>query len=298
MEGSTGRQRLSASTLASLDIDLPSLPEQRAISHILQTIQNAIQARKKELQLEREHKLVLMQHLFTYGIRNEPTKQSKIGEIPKSWKMCKLEQVLLNAQYGISLAGSSKGEYPIFRMNNLMDGLVTYKDWQYVNLDDATFQIFKLNKGDVLFNRTNSADLVGKTSLFDTNIPAVFASYLIRLTTDGKQLSSKFLNWYFNWEPTQRRLRALASRGVSQSNISASKLQNFEIPIPDIAEQEKIAEVFNACMAKVTALEKEISLQEELFRTLLEELMTGRLSTLPLLDHHSSSLEIAKESMP
>ncbi len=73
------------SSFKSIIIHLPPLPEQRAIAHILQTVQSAIQARRKEIELEREHKAALMQYLFTHGTRNEPTKMSEIGELPKSW---------------------------------------------------------------------------------------------------------------------------------------------------------------------------------------------------------------------
>ncbi len=278
------RRAVRKDVFLNIRIPLPPSSEQRTIAHILQTVQDAIQARRNEIELERERKAALMQRLFTHGTRNEPTKQSEVGEIPESWEVNNLEDFLLGTQYGLSLAGGSTGAYPILRMNNLVDGSLDYDNFQYVDLEDATLQKFKLNKGDVLFNRTNSNELVGKTSLFNSDRTVVFASYLIRLVTNSKQLRPAFLNWYFNWEATQRRLKTLASRGVSQSNINASKLQRFKVPITTPLEQDEIVDILNTCDSRIASLEKELSLHEELFRALLDELMTGRLSALPLVE--------------
>src|SRR5207302_8180891 len=93
MEGSTGRQRLNVSALANLEINLPPLPEQGTIAHILQTVQDAIQIRRREIELEGERKAALMHHFFTCGTRNETTKQSEIGEIPDSWEVVHLGEL-------------------------------------------------------------------------------------------------------------------------------------------------------------------------------------------------------------
>jgi type I restriction enzyme S subunit len=107
--------------------------------------------------------------------------------------------------------------------------------------------------------------------------------------TDRKQLQPAFLNWYLNWDEAQRRLKTLASRGVGQSNISASKLQKFKVSFPtSIDEQDEIIDIFDACYAKITALEQEIALLGELFNSILEELMTGKLSTLPLIEERET----------
>src|SRR5579885_2265983 len=87
---------ITKSTLANFSIFLPPLPEQRAIAYVLQTVQNVIQARRKELALERERKAALMQHLFTHGTRGEATKQTEIGEMPESWEVISLQALCKN----------------------------------------------------------------------------------------------------------------------------------------------------------------------------------------------------------
>lgn len=285
MEGSTGRQRLKPRTLKDLKIPLPPIDEQRAIANALKSIEDAMQARRQELGVERERKAALLAHLFIYGTRGETTKEDpEIGEVPKSWRVVKLGEVAEGTQYGISMRGEQQGTYPILRMNNLADGGMDVEDLQYVDLDDETFEKFKVNVGDLLFNRTNSYELVGKTSLFEEAEPYVFASYLVRVELKQEEADPVFVNAYLNTPRAQGRLRQLATRGVSQSNINATKLRNFKIPVPTLDEQREIAEVVRACNAKVAALQEEIELHEELFQALLEELMTGQRSALPLVD--------------
>lgn len=279
--------RTSWNTLAKAEVPLPPLPEQRAIARVLRAAQEAIAARRRQVTLERERKAALMQRLFTYGVRGEPTQQTAIGEMPESWQVVGLGDALEMTQYGLSLRGESAGDYPILRMNNLVEGHIDTSDLQYVTPADTIVRQFQLAHGDILFNRTNSYELVGKTALFDRPGQFLFASYLIRVIPLPDVLLSGFLNAYFNSGRTQQRLRTLASRGVSQSNISASKLQGFLIPLPSLTEQREIADILAACDTHIAALEREVTLHGELFRALLEELMSGRLSALGLVEGES-----------
>ena len=283
-----GQSSINQSRMKSLIIPLPPLPEQRAIAHVLGTIQEAQAARQRELELERERKAALMDHLFSYGTKGEPRKQTEIGEIPESWEVVRLETVLNNTQYGLSAKANLKRQgYPLLRMNNLVDGLVDISDLKHIQLDKEELEKFRLNKGDVLFNRTNSFELVGKTGLFDKEGDYVFASYLIRLVTAAQCLNSYFLSFYFNWVPIQVELKRLSFRGAGQSNISASKLKMFKIRLPSFFEQQQIAEVLCAFDKKIAALEQEAARLDELFHAMLDELMTGQRSAVPLIDAES-----------
>ena len=91
--GSTFKE-ITKGTLLNVEIPLPPLPEQRAIAHILQTIQEAKTARRRELALERERKAALMDYLFSYGTKGEPRKQTEIGEIPESWEVVWLDRCM------------------------------------------------------------------------------------------------------------------------------------------------------------------------------------------------------------
>ncbi len=204
-------------------------------------------------------------------------KETEIGLIPEKWDIAEVEKVIRGTQYGLSLRGNQQGRYPILRMNNLIDGQVDTSHLQYVDLDEDNFRKFQLNKGDILFNRTNSFELVGKTALFDLGGDFVFASYLIRVVPDIIQLVSEYLNYYFDWNTTQIRLKVLASRGVSQSNINATKLRDFLIPLPPLLIQQKIAEILSVVDKKIKAEENKKKALEELFKSLLNNLMTAKI---------------------
>lgn len=277
---------INQANLKSIQIPLPLLPEQRKIAAILSTVQKAIEIEKKLIERTKELKKSMMHKLFTEGIprqarngaRSEKQKITEIGPIPESWEVVKLGEgdILKSTQYGLSIKGQKKGKYPILRMNNLVDGLVSTSDLQFVNIDEKTFKKFKLEKGDILFNRTNSFELVGKTSIFTSEGDFVFASYLIRLKVNSDIIDHFFFNLYFNWDKTQIRLKSLASRGVSQANISATKLKTFKIPLPTLPEQQAIASILSIIDQKIEHHTTKKQKLEELFRTLLHVLMTAR----------------------
>lgn len=265
--------------LEQIRLNLPPLPEQKKIAHILSTVQRAIEAQERIIATTTELKKALMHKLFTEGLRNEPHKQTEIGPVPKSWEVVELGELLKIAQYGMSVKGNPEGNYSILRMTNQVDGQIIDRNLQYVEISDADFSKFKVERGDILFNRTNSLDLVGRTAIFNIDGDFVFASYLIRLRTDEKRLNPFFFNCYFNTDEVQARLKSIATRAVSQSNISATRLKGFSIPKPSLDEQNKIVDNAKALDRKLAAHRGKLEQLKELFRTLLHELMIAKIRT-------------------
>ncbi len=278
-EGAANRTtipNLSRARLSTFVIPVPSLIEQRSIAHVLSRLQAAAEAQAAIAARVRELKRALMAKLFTEGLRGEPLKETEIGPVPEGWEIGQLGAFLTQAQYGLSVRGEKSGQYPVLRMTNQQDGAIVGTNLQYVNISQAEFERFRLHPGELLFNRTNSIDLVGRTALFDLEGDFVFASYLIRLVVRGEKLDPRYLNHYLNDETTQARLKGLATRGVSQSNISASRLRTFVVPVPSLGEQGEIVDVLQAVDAKVRSAEHKRIRLEELFRVLLRSLMTGQ----------------------
>ena len=123
---------------------------------------------------------------------------------------------------------------------NYDEELVVPNDMKFADMPPDTAKQFEVHRGDILFNRTNSADLVGKVGIFDLEGTYLFASYLIRLRTDVSLMLPEYLNFFLNSGSGQKSLRAFATPGVSQSNISASNLRKVEVPVPSLDEQRKI----------------------------------------------------------
>lgn len=273
---------LSKARLSSFLVPLPPLPEQRAIAQVLGTVQHAKEATEAVIAVTRELKKSLMRHLFTYGpvpvhqVDRVVLKETEIGLVPGEWEVVPLGYATVQTQYGLSVRGERTGQYPILRMNCFAEGSVGLADLQYVNLDDATFRRFRLNRGDILFNRTNSYELVGKVGLFDHEGLYTFASYLVRVATDQSKLLPSFLNYYLNAGSVQGRLKMVATRGASQSNISASKLREFAVPLPPISEQMEISQALSAVDKRLQIMEQRRAALESLFKTLLQNLMVGR----------------------
>ena len=269
---------ISLTRLKGVPIVLPPLPEQRRIAHVLSTIQRAIAAQDDLIAAAREVKRSLMQRLFTYGpgVEPVPTKETEIGEIPEQWEVVRLGEALQATQYGLSVRADRTGKYPMLRMNNLKDGHIDASDLKYVDLNEDDFEKFCMRKRDILFNRTNSYELVGKTAIFDIEGDFVFASYLIRVVPDAAHLLPEYLNYCLNWDDTQRRLKMLATRGVSQSNISATKLKRFALGLPSLAEQEEIVRMLSMVDRKIEAEQQRKAALQALFKSMLHQLMTGR----------------------
>ena len=277
------QSNLNQGMVKNHQIPLPALREQQKIASTLTTVRNAIEQTEAVIQATRELKKSMMKHLFTYGpVPVDQTDQveleeTDIGQVPKKWGVKRIGDVTNGTQYGINKSGNQEGEYPVLRMSNQSDGRIYLDDLQYVDLDDQEFEKYQLKKGEILFNRTNSFELVGKTSIFDHDRDdIVFASYLVRVFPDKDGINPYFLNYYMNKESTQRRLKTVATRAVSQSNINATKLRNFEVPVPDSETQDKIVSELKTIDSKIEQeKDKKIAL-ESLFDSLLENLMTAK----------------------
>ncbi len=275
---------LSRSRLAGLEVPQPTIDEQLAIVATLSQVREAIKTQHQSVTIAQDLKRAAMQALFTRGLRGEVQKETEIGPVPESWKLRPIGEFAHQLQYGLSVRGEPSGRYPILRMNCQQDGKVLLRDLQFVNVDDETAKAYRVKPGDILFNRTNSYELVGRTAIVEIETNAVFASYLVRVSVDNKRLDPRFLNHFLNWGSAQAELKKLASRGVSQANISAGKLREFGIPVTDLDEQREIVAILDAIDRKIDLHRRKRAVLDDLFKTLLHKLMTReiRVSDLDL----------------
>jgi type I restriction enzyme S subunit len=196
-------------------------------------------------------------------------------EIAESWDVATVGEVTTKAQYGSSESLSTEGEYPVFRMNNIEDGRMISSPMKHSNLEEEKAKKYRVEKGDILFNRTNSIDLVGKSGIFDLEGEYIFASYLIRLRTNEK-MNPYFLNYYLNSHIGQGILFSIATRGASQANINATNLKTVNVPLPPREQQDKIVEQIQKVEGKIEQEQKTKQRLQELKRGLMQDLLTGK----------------------
>ena len=189
----------------------------------------------------------------------------------KNWEIKKLGEVV-ETQYGTSKKATSVvGEFPILRMNNITySGEMDYKDLKYIELSDSEKEKFLLKKGELLFNRTNSKELVGKTGLFNLDIPMAFAGYLIRIKPSNL-IHSKFLLFFMNSEFMKKLLYNKAKNIVGMANINAKELEDFSIILPPIELQKKFAERIEKIEKLSFEIEKSIKEAENLYNSLISK---------------------------
>lgn len=279
---------ISDSDLFGQQIFLPPLPEQRAISCVLRAVQQAREARLREIALERERKAALMEHLFRHGTRGEATKQTDIGEMPESWVLAAIDE--LKAPIKGSLVagpfGSNIGKrffvengVPVIRGNNLTKGHKHFIDSGFVFITEEKAKELKSCisiHNDLIFTAAGTLGQIGIIPEKTNYKKYIISNKQIRLRVDESIVCPLYL-FYWISTPTVQYLIKKENSGTSIPVLNLGVVKRLPVPIPTVDEQKEVIIIIQACDAKIAALEHEARLHDELFRAMLEELMTGRL---------------------
>lgn len=183
--------------------------------------------------------------------------QIALPELPFGWLWAHLGWCSSGPEYGTAAKSSDTGEVPVIRMGNLQRGRIDWGNLAYSSDPDEIEQ-YSLKPGDVLFNRTNSPELVGKTSLYKGEQPALFAGYLVRVNQIEQIASGPYVTYFLNSPLANEHGKGVKTDGVNQSNINASKLQEYPFPYCPSAEQAEIVSLLDARLDAADALEAEI----------------------------------------
>lgn len=242
-------------TLAVQKFVLPPIDEQARLVDLLQAIERTIEAHQDVGESSGQ----LVRSLLT-------------DLLGRSWPVVELGSVVKETQYGLSLNAGSEGRYPMLRMMNIEDGLCVENDIKYVDLNAKDFEAYRLVRGDVLFNRTNSYELVGRTGVYELEGDHVFASYLVRIKTNPERLEPKFLTLYLNSDLGRRQVLAYATKAVSQANVNASNLLRVRLPLPPLDVQKQLLDEIAGAKAAERAAASRRSSAEEMKTKLLAEI--------------------------
>jgi type I restriction enzyme S subunit len=274
----TNYPAVNEADIRQLRVPIPSPNEQLAIARTLDAVDAAMEKTNAAVDRASDVKRALMQRLFSCGTRREPQVKTAIGFIPKSWTVATVSSVVRTFQYGLSVPMKEKGTLPILRMGNIQDGEVRMSDLKFVSLEAKQTDPYLLNRGDVLFNRTNSKEWVGKVGIFRHDTATVFASYLIRLIPDASKIDNYYLGHVLNSYSAQCRIKRYATPGVQQVNINATNLGKVFIPVPvgpdGLSEQKEIAVVLEAAERAVRSYQAFLDTQRALKASLTYRLLT------------------------
>lgn len=244
--------------LTEAAIPLPPLEEQRRIAAVLDKVSNLIA--KRRAQLDKLDELVKARFVEMFG--DQYTN-------PKGWEIGTIRDVVREVKYGTSRPAVEGGAYKYLRMGNItFDGHLDLNDLKHIDIPESEIEKCVAKKGDVLFNRTNSKELVGKTCVFDLDEPMVIAGYIIRVRVN-KRVLPDYLSAVLNSQYGKQVLADMCKSIVGQANINAQELQNIAICIPPVELQRQ----FSQSVKQVNKLDSDINCGLEKLETLKKALM-------------------------
>lgn len=278
-EISRGKAKLEA-------VAFPDLPDQKRIAAYLDArcaaIDAAVTAKRRQLEVLNEVRESVIERAVTLGIAPDPplrrVGRDWIEAVPGHWEIVRVKRIISRMDYGISQSTEQEGRYPVLKMGHLQAGEIRYRDLDFV---DAVPDNLLLREGDLLYNRTNSPDQVGKAALFRGGIDeeVTFASYLVRLRMNHRA-DPRFLSYVVNCRGFLSFARKLAIPSVQQSNLNSTRYGRMLIPLPAIPEQLAIADYLDTKVGQlraiVTTIEAQITALVSYRKSLIHECVTGQ----------------------
>ena len=216
------------SDLSSIFIEERNINEQNKIINILDKLTSLIELKKN--QLEKMNLFVKSLFIEMFGSQLEN---------PYNFEKGIIKDVVSDVKYGTSSPANDNGIYPYLRMGNITyDGQLDLTNLKYITIDDKELDKYIVKKGDILFNRTNSKELVGKTCVFNLDEPMIIAGYIIRVRTNNRVIP-EYLSAVLNSKYGKQTLFDMCKSIVGQANINAQELQKIKLLVPPIEIQLK-----------------------------------------------------------
>ena len=251
---------LTRANLLKVEIPLPPLDEQRKIAAVLDKVSDLIAKRRQ--QLDKLDELVKARFVEMFG--TFPANEH-------NWPVGKIRDVIQEAKYGSSRPAVEGGQYPYLRMNNITyGGELDLTDIKQIDVPESELPKCTVQRGDVLFNRTNSKELVGKTCVYDSDEMMVLAGFVIRIRVNERVLP-EFLSAFLNTDFSKQMLLGICKTAIGQANINAQEMQNIEIYIPLIELQRQFVQFKKQADKSKLAIQKSLDKLETLKKALMQE---------------------------
>ncbi|AXO60017.1 restriction endonuclease subunit S [Pseudomonas sp. phDV1] len=256
---------ISQGLIRSTEIPLPPLPEQKRIAAILDKADAIRRKRQQAIQLADDFLRAVFLDMFGDPVTN-----------PKGFPVGTIRDLVDTANYGSSAkASETEGEFPMLRMGNITySGAIDFSGLKYVDLSKKDQPKYLVEKGDLLFNRTNSKELVGKTAVYDRDDVAAIAGYLIRVRMNEKG-NSYYVSGYLNSTHGKSTLQSMCKSIVGMANINAQEMQNIQILLPPIEIQNKYAAIFQTTKQRLRSQSQSEGNLADLFSALSQKAFRG-----------------------
>lgn len=224
---------INAKALSALEIPIPPIEEQKRIVGRIKECLSRVDEMKQLREASRKEAKSLEESIFGDFLEDAKSEGCKVVN---------LGDILIKSQYGTSAKASVDVEgFPVLRMGNIKSGHLDFSDLKYMKLTDKDLEKYRLNIGDILINRTNSMELVGKSAVFQKQEGDwVFASYLVRLVVDTSKAIPEFVNASINSRVGRAYVYATARRAIGMVNINAKEIAKMPLPLPSLEKQEQI----------------------------------------------------------
>ena len=256
------QNNINMSILRSFELPLPELSKQKEIVNVLDKVSAIIEARQKELQKLDE----LVKARFVEMFGTYPANE-------KGWETGTIRDLVSEVRYGSSrkAADGDNGQFPYLRMNNITySGELDLSDTKTIDIPDEELPKCTVRRGDVLFNRTNSKELVGKTCVYNRDEMMVLAGFIVRVRVNDRILP-EILSAFLNTDFSKRMLLAMCKAAIGQANINAQELQNIGIYIPPIEQQKEFVAFKDQIDKSKVVVQKALEESRILFDSLMQE---------------------------
>ena len=263
----TGIINLKLDNYLEEEIEVPPISDQLNIANVLTKAENLISQRKESIRLLDEYLKSTFLEMFGDPSTNK-----------RSFPSGTIRDVAKEVKYGTSSPAEEEGCYPYLRMNNITSsGYMDYSKLKYINVDITEKEKYSVKKGDLLFNRTNSKELVGKTGVFNLESEMIIAGYLIRVRTNEKA-NPWYLWGYLNSVHGKQTLFGMCKSIVGMANINAQELQSINILMPPIELQNQFAKIIEKTESLKSQYKQSLKELENLYGCLSQKAFKGELN--------------------
>ncbi len=284
----TGIRNLDFSKYKQVPVIFPSLPEQQKIAAVLSAVQEAKEKTEQVINATKELKKSMMKYLFTYGpvplgeTENVTLKETELGPLPEEWEVVTLKSHLLLNESGVWGDAPSEGEIGIevFRSTNIQNSNWVFGDVARRHLTEKQLRRYQLKEGDILITKSSgSKKHIGKAAYVNDSIEdrkVAFSNFMQRIQF-GNYILPKFSFFYITSDRGRKALLRRSTTTTGLRNLTKTDIESLLIPLPPLYEQRKIASILSAIDEKIQAEENKKNALDELFKSMLHNLMTAKI---------------------